>query len=146
MKPANPISSKSTADDPRDLFDRPEDAADFVRRTGKADNRSPLVMFWAVVLALFIIGLPLVIWQQFIRPLSGWPAGVAWWDRGVMALCLAAYTVICLRGYRQSVRRRMREELARRGVPTCPSCHYCLKDLTSNRCPECGRPIARRAD
>ncbi|MBN1347474.1 MAG: hypothetical protein JXQ73_32590 [Phycisphaerae bacterium] len=42
--------------------------------------------------------------------------------------------------YRYSIRRSLREQLAKSGVPICVECGYQLRGLTEPRCPECGTP------
>lgn len=38
----------------------------------------------------------------------------------------------------------LRQSLLDCGVPVCVDCGYCLRGLTSDRCPECGREIDER--
>ncbi len=42
---------------------------------------------------------------------------------------------------RQGITRNLREELNRRGFPTCVKCSYDLTGNVSGRCPECGKPV-----
>lgn len=39
---------------------------------------------------------------------------------------------------RRSIQRSIRQELARRSIPVCPTCGYCLRGIEASRCPECG--------
>ena len=42
---------------------------------------------------------------------------------------------------RRGITRNLREELNRRGFPTCVKCSYDLTGNVSGTCPECGKPV-----
>lgn len=47
--------------------------------------------------------------------------------------------------FRKPLRRFLREKLNTLGIPTCVGCGYDTRDLSSPRCPECGRAFERAA-
>jgi len=44
---------------------------------------------------------------------------------------------------RRGIRRRLREQLAKKGVPVCIPCGYNLTGNESGVCPECGTPMQK---
>ena len=45
---------------------------------------------------------------------------------------------------RRVAHRFLRSKLIESGVPVCVKCGYCLRGLTSDRCPECGKELDAR--
>lgn len=126
----------------RELFETVDEADEFARSVMRRDNWNVRLIFPAIVCSAVFVLLPLYV-VDLLRDVVPWPGGFTWWQRGTLLAGVAAYTWFCLRGYRRGLRQELRNELARRGVPICPHCHYCLKSVSDARCPECGKAIAQ---
>ena len=88
------------------------------------------------------------VWIPFVLPsvviliLLFAPIHYSEWRTGMMLAGLFAGVApfgIAIMFARPKMRRAIRRELVRRGIPICVHCGYDTRNLTENRCPECGK-------
>ncbi len=94
-------------------------------------SRTRVAAFLSVVVATGLF----VLWDKLVASVpSRWSAYI------LFALCLVGFGVAVWFTW-QDIRRRLRAELAEKGVPICVPCGYNLTGNVSGVCPECGTKI-----
>ena len=94
-------------------------------------NRTRLAAFLSVVVATGLF----VLWDKLVASVpSRWSVYI------LFALCLIGFGIAVWFTW-QDIRRRLRAELAKKGVPICVPCGYNLTGNVSGVCPECGTKI-----
>jgi hypothetical protein len=101
-------------------------------------NRTYWLIAGAVqVVAQIVLTVPLT---QYARR-AGFYGPAIGWGLPVLVAALACVVIIWL--VRRWITRSLREELNRRGLPTCLACGYDLTGNVSGTCPECGTTISQ---
>ncbi len=63
------------------------------------------------------------------------------WSFAAIMLLWLLVPLVCFLLIRNRLRRRLRQELVKIGVPICIQCAYDLRGQIEPRCPECGEPF-----
>lgn len=120
------------------LFASSDEATAAIHEARMGIWRSPRVWLRAVawlcvpvVTAVSVVAIVRLFWQQVPRTRSALPV--------IVSIITALVSSLGLRfAFRGPVRRALRVELCKRGVPVCVPCGYDLRGLQTRRCPECG--------
>jgi len=116
------------------LFPSVDELGEAVLQFERNTNPLGFIILHATIAAVPITAMRL--WLPPVIPLPRFVNSLFW----SLMIALAASVYPALR-----LRRRAAKELRRRlldlGVPVCIKCGYCLRSLTSDRCPECGKEL-----
>ncbi len=66
------------------------------------------------------------------------------WSMYLMSMLFVIGFGIAIWFTRRDIRRRLRAQLAKKGIPVCIPCGYNLTGNESGVCPECATPVPRR--
>ncbi len=107
-----------------EFFDSDEEARSAIREYGST---------WRLCLVTLFCTVPAVVVGNFCETRIGkWAFFPTY---AIALLFVAGFTFSIQIGI---VKRKLRTELVKRGVPICIPCGYDLRGLTEPRCPECG--------
>ena len=94
-------------------------------------NRTRIAAFLSVIVATGLF----ILWDKLVASVpSRWSVYI------LFALCLIGFGTAVWFTW-QDIRRRLRAELAKKGIPICVPCGYNLTGNVSGVCPECGTKI-----
>lgn len=91
---------------------------------------------WQMLLLFPAITVGAIILRQFVEAKTDFPRLLL---AGLLGAAIAITGTISLQVLSaRTIKRRLRRQLCKKGVPICINCGYVLVGLDTNRCPECG--------